>query len=119
MNTVLNSKLLTFGILAAVLIFGLAFLKHEPKLQKAKREESQIDAQLEGLRQRQNEIEAKKEYFQSESYLERQARIKLNYQKPGEKVVYVYHTAEEQHEADAPVSFLNQWQLWWYYLISR
>ena len=71
---------------------------------------------------------AKAEYLSSDAYKERQARIKLNFKKPGEKVVYVYRTdaensAQSKEGVVAGTVFDDQnkssWQRWWEYAIGR
>ena len=47
------------------------------------------------------ELEKLGDYLKSDAYMERQARLKLNYKKPDEKVVYIYQkTAETQNEEE-------------------
>ena len=78
-----------------------------------------IQGSIDQVRQAQAELERKHAYYQSEAYLEQQARIQLNYKKPGEQVVYIYRTTGHEQEVITAPATLTNLKLWWYYLIGR
>lgn len=119
---IIRSKWFTlFGIIvvgAAVVVL----LRREPALQAVNQEQQRIDEKMSDLERQQSDLEARKEYFQSTTYLELQARLKLNYKKPDENVVYVYHKTDglapavEPSPSLMPLSF---WKRMWYYLTGK
>ncbi|MBX4211518.1 MAG: septum formation initiator family protein [Candidatus Yanofskybacteria bacterium] len=63
-----------------------------------------------------------KAYFASDRYLGKEAREKLNYKDPDEKVVFVYpKTASESKKETSEKSqtFLEKFKNWWYSLGSN
>ena len=60
-------------------------------------------------------------YFQSDAYLERQARMKLNYKLPDEQVAFVYPDASASSKAELSKGNdqLPNWQKWWYYILGK
>ena len=63
---------------------------------------------------------------QPEHYLEELAKAKLNYKKPGEKVVLVYTRGEAVGQSENPTiteeviaNHRDRLELWWEYLIGR
>ena len=79
------------------------------------------------------QLDKSAEFIGSDNYLEREARQKLNYKNPDEKVVYVYGNQYNQNpdgnaQTTAPVTASvsqqtsNFWQAWqkiWGWLVSR
>ena len=118
-KNIFQSKLFTIAGLLVLVLLSLAVVEREPLTGVLNQEIKYIDNQAENLKQQQAELENKKAYLQSTAYLEQQARLKLNYKKPGEKVVYVYHTADDTAQAlplAKPRSNLRQW---WDYLMGK
>jgi len=76
------------GIL--VIVFSVIAIRSMSPYLEAKKELQITKSQQAIAEQRIGALTANKDYYQSREYLERQARIRLNYKKPGEKVVYVY-----------------------------
>lgn len=87
----LKSRWFTVLALTVLVLIVATVIKRGPALSAISQEYAQVDRQISELHQEKADLEARKEYLQSSLYLERQARIKLNYKKPGEQVVYVYH----------------------------
>jgi len=52
-------------------------------------EVTNLDNEMQQLRDHNQELQKQIEYYQSSTYKEQQARLKLGYQKPGEKVFIV------------------------------
>ena len=83
-----------------------------------------MDKKIAEAEQSASELERLKDYLQSSAYLEKQARLKLNYKKPDENVVYIY-TRENSNKTEtknagengAVESKLSQnLKLWWRYI---
>lgn len=79
--------------------FLLSIIKLQPALVSARKEIKNIGQKISEIEKARQKAKKLGEYFHSPAYLERQARIKLNYKKPDEKVVYIYTrgTAEAQN----------------------
>ena len=89
MNNIFHSKI--FTVLSFVLIVFLSFLivKNRPLVKS-------LDGDISGLEEKIGEAELKTEelesdfsFFESDAYLERQARLKLNLKKPNEFIAYI------------------------------
>ena len=62
-------------------------------------------------------------YFASDAYLERQARLKLNYKLADEQVAFVYKDtsvkfASSSQEFKTQLAEMPNWKKWWYYLLG-
>ncbi|MEK9157620.1 MAG: hypothetical protein AAB638_00340 [Patescibacteria group bacterium] len=62
-------------------------------------------------------------YFSSDAYLERQARLKLNYKLPDERVAFIYKDTStkvtpQAEEFKNSLSDMPNWKKWWYYLFG-
>jgi len=72
-----------------------------------------------------SELKELGDYFRSSAYLEREARLKLNYKKPGENVVFVYRNQSllqnpaGNGNSTKPSPTLPNWQKWLKYLLAR
>lgn len=90
-----QSKLFTVIGLTVILFFGVSLFRTWP--QKAV-----VDARLENLEGKITETEKANsdlarllDYFKSRSYLEREAKLKLNVRRPDENVVFIYKDDKE------------------------
>lgn len=111
LRTVFQSKWVTaIGIFALVLLGTIVVRRLDP-LRDAQLEVRQVQEKISEAQQLRETIKKKQEYAYSTSYLERQARLKLNYKKPGEEVVYVYR--QDSQESPQPIakprSNLREW----------
>src|SRR3989344_3030189 len=89
-KTVFQSRLVTIGAVAGIVFFGFTIAKRLPELERARSELARTEQKLLEAEAERIELETSRNSLQSESYLERQARLRLNYKKEGEEVVYVY-----------------------------
>lgn len=116
----LQSKWFMMISLTILILLGISVYKKQPMLNLVQQEEKYADEKIEELRYQKEKLEEGKTYFQSGAYIEQQARIKLNYQKPGEHVVYVYHQSPVKTEVSPSASTsLNFFQRWWYNLTHK
>lgn len=92
LKNLLQSKLVTAGLVLIIGFFLLSIIKLQPALISVRKEIKNIDQKISEIERARQEAEKLGEYRNSPAYLERQARIKLNYKKPDEKVVYIYTT---------------------------
>lgn len=92
---------------------------------------SEIQAEIDRLKAEKEKYEANNsdlsgllDYFASESYKEREMRLKLNMQKPGEKVIIISHPeeAEVRDSASKPgedTSFFSNIAKWKEYFMGK
>ena len=86
-------------IFTFVLIFGAGFLiwliaEDYPQKAEIQRQLEDIKSKTEALLKEEERQESLIGYLNSESYLEKQARLRLNLKKEGEEVVFVYRKDE-------------------------
>jgi cell division protein FtsL len=88
-------KLLSYK-LTSVLLFGLllwsGFTVWDTWSKRAltDKQVAELEKKIENLEKENKNLEQSKDYFQSDAYLERQARLKLNYRDADEKLAFVY-----------------------------
>ncbi len=120
MTSLLRSKWTTLCMLLLIGAAVVFVLNRRPQSVAVQREADRLDEKIADLQEQYDEFQDQKAYLQSEAYLEQQARLKLNYKKPDEHVVFVYHsvggTAEGEQTLAKPA---KNWQEWWSYLIGR
>ncbi|MEK7537160.1 MAG: septum formation initiator family protein [Patescibacteria group bacterium] len=86
-----------------VLIFIAGFLiwlivKDFPEKIETGKQLGDLKSKIEALKKEEERQRSLAEYLNSESYLEKQARIRLNLKKEGEEVVFIYRKNEEPVE---------------------
>lgn len=75
------------GLFCCILIYLVClFISQQVSISRLRAEESELDHQIATAAKAKTELEAQKEAADSDEYLERVAREKLGYMKPGEKV---------------------------------
>ena len=120
---ILQRKIFTIGL--AVLLVWLGYQSWQIKNQRIG-----TDSQIKELESRATDLESNNQflasssdYFSSDAYLERQARLKLNYKLPDEQVAFVYKDtgikiASVSKDFKAQLSEMPNWKKWWYYLLG-
>ena len=123
-KSVLQSR--WFTILAVIVIgfFLLLIIKLRPSLETVSQEVNNLDQKIAEAEQNLSELQKLGDYFKSVAYLEREARLKLNYKKPGESVVFVYknqhiQSPTETNNATKSSTILPNWQKWLNYLLNK
>jgi cell division protein FtsB len=116
----LSRKTVTVVLLALAGWFGYKGLKiHEQRVSTAA-EVSEMESRIADLSRNNQFLASSSAYFGSDAYLERQARLKLNYKLPDEQVAFVYKdtgTKDAAKVANGPdLKNLPNWEKWWYYL---
>lgn len=91
-----TSPLFFLGALAAgmfLVLVGVSLVQELRRRYLLEQHIQALRATITGREQRVAELKRLKEYLATDAYVERAAREKLNYQKPGEQVVIVPHGA--------------------------
>ncbi len=120
---ILQRKILTLGL--ALVLVWLGYRSWEIHAQR-----KNLDVQVGELESRAQDLERNNQflasssaYFSSDAYLERQARVKLNYKLSDEQVAFVYKDKSTK-VASSSLEFKNHlaempnWKKWWYYLLG-
>ncbi len=128
-NEILHSKWFTVIALIVAGFLVISFLKIEPALVATNKELNNLDKKIAEVKRSASELERLGDYLNSDAYFERQARLKLNYKKPDEKVVYVYQkTQDSSVEAVNNVvrpskifesKYIKNLKSWWEYLADK
>lgn len=85
----LNSKL-TLLITSGIIIYlGFVLLENISSQRKVDERLETLKEEVAALEAKSSDIEKMKDYFESQDFLEKEARRMLNYQKPGEEVYSV------------------------------
>jgi len=85
----LKSKLLIIGEITLLIFISVALGKEIIRRYQIRHQIEGLQAEIQKLEQNKVELSELIEYFNSESFNEEQARLKLGLQKPGESVVVV------------------------------
>ncbi len=80
-----------------IVLLGLGVFKILPSVVSFNRESANLKQKIDEANNSMAEAEKSKEYLQNPNYLERQARLRLNYKKPDEKVVFIYQSHYNQN----------------------
>ncbi len=97
---ILQSPLFTVLAIVVLIFFLSLIIKLYPSLVTVQREVGNLNQKIAEVEEGQLELEQLEEYFKSDNYLEKQARIKLNYKKPDENVVFVYRNEYDQEPVE-------------------
>lgn len=114
LKNILQSKWSTAVVGAIVVFFLVSILKLEGPLSTVRREIGNMNQKMSDLNKASANMEKTKTYYESDAFLERLLRLKLNYKKPDENVVFVYKSKYEQGSETASESGrdLKNWQKW-------
>src|SRR3989338_2957906 len=100
-NQHISSSKYLFAALSAVLIFLLwKFIVVSIQMINSQSHISSLKTELEGLQQKQNKLHEMEQFFKSDFFAEREARLKYGLQKKDEKAVIIKH---EKQSADTAV----------------
>lgn len=124
----LVSKLFLFSISIILIALVVNVGKESYRKYQLKKEIDSLNASIEQLQGKNHQLSNLMEYFKQESYLEKEARLKLNLKKPGEQVVILSSDLDndpsvsedvlDQPESLDPEETANHWK-WWEYFFSN
>ena len=81
-----------------------------------------LENKIEELKTSNEELAGLEEYFQSEEFLEKEARLKLNLTKPGEKLIIIKQIEEDLEEFEQEQGLakeISNIQKWWQYFFEE
>lgn len=116
----LNSKWLS--LLLIVLVGSLVFYLLGLNIRRAEFQQavSGMEQKIQEAERGKTNLEKFITYFKSPQFLEKQARVKLNYKSPDEEVVFVFRDPNPKLET-ASADWLGQapnYRKWWFYVLG-
>ncbi|OHB19836.1 MAG: hypothetical protein A3D40_01440 [Parcubacteria group bacterium RIFCSPHIGHO2_02_FULL_40_12] len=119
------NRQLIFTLVLIMAVGFLSWLVLKGFLQKVEIEKQlgDINSQIDNLKKEEERQKGLLEYLNTESYLEKQARLRLNLKKEGEEVVFIYRKEDEQNETNQEKQnknpFLSKVREWFRIIWSR
>ena len=87
---------------------------------------NKLNAEISDLNKQKKDLNQLLNYYKNESNLEKEARVRLNLKKEGEKVVIILPQATSTGESDKIISKLSSdilslpnYKQWWYYFLGK
>ena len=122
MAKILYSKSFIFFLLIVLVLAIIAFGRESYRNFGINQEIKNLEKKIEQLKASNEELIGLEEYFQSEEFLEKQARLKLNLTKPGEKVIIIKQIEEDLKELgqeEIIAKEISNIQKWWEYFFGK
>jgi cell division protein FtsB len=122
MAKILYSKSFIFFLLIVLVLAIIAFGRESYRNFGINQEIKDLERKIKQLKASNEELIGLEEYFQSEEFLEKQARLKLNLTKPGEKVIIIKQIEEDLKglgQKETIAKEISNIQKWWEYFFDR
>lgn len=97
-KTILKQLLITLLLIGLLLLLLLPLIKNWNQKRMIDQEIKDLEKQVSELENKNNNLKQVLDYMQSDDFVEREARTKLNYKKPGEEVAVI-----ESRDGSTPV----------------
>lgn len=122
--SLLQRKTLTILLAVLAVWFGHKASSLQGRRAEVARQAGDLESRVADLERNNQFLASSSAYFGSDAYLERQARLKLNYKLPDEQVAFVYKDTSEKklapaEEFKASLSSMPNWKKWWYYVLGH
>ena len=116
-----HSKLLAVGLIVLLVLVVTATAKEKKSQQKTKDNINTLEQEIAELKGQNSNLSSLIEYLRSDGFVDREAREKLNMQKPGEKVVLVSEARKNSGQVAGAVTIeeKSNWQLWKEYFFGK
>ncbi|MBL7053183.1 MAG: septum formation initiator family protein [Candidatus Portnoybacteria bacterium] len=124
---ILGSKIFLFLITLALIAITVNIGRESYRKYQLTQEINRFKIEIERLEGKNEQLANLMEYLKEESYLEKEAKLKLNLQKPGEKVVIISDILSKEVSIPEQINILvnnnseettNYWE-WWQYFFSQ
>ncbi len=126
---IISSKVFLFFITLALIAVAVNVGRESYRKYQLTQEINNLKTEIQKLEGKNEQLADLMEYLKEEPYLEKEARLKLNMKKPGERVVVISDKGEEielpqPKEENNPVNVLtnipegettNYWEWWQYF----
>jgi len=119
--SILNSKFLTPFLVVLLGWMLFATVSIEVKKNEIKKKEANIKSEIADIERNNSSLERDIKNFENPAFLEKEARLRLNYKAPDENVVFVYLDTNE-HKSSSAEEFspkhLSDYRKWWRWLLG-
>src|SRR3989344_5350396 len=122
----IKSKLFFIFLIPILLALAVGIFQEIYYRYKVKGELDKLNAEITNLSEQKNGLNSLIDYYKNESNLEREARVRLNLKKEGEKVVIILPQAtstnediEAAYKTSKNIENLPNYKQWWYYFIGK
>ena len=118
----MKSKWLAVIIIAGIGWFGLSLIKVRVQKGMVIKEVQGLEAKIQNLEEDNSNLKKFVEYVKNPWFIEKEARLKLNFKVPGEEVVFVY--PDSNLSSPPPGDFqkrlarIPNWMKWVYYILG-
>jgi cell division protein FtsB len=120
--SLLQRKILTVGLVLVLVWLGYKTWQIRGQSLGLGSQVKDLENRVADLKQNNQFLASSSAYFASDAYLERQARLKLNYKLADEQVAFVYPVASSSAvpaSASAKASLLSGWREWFANLFGQ
>ncbi len=123
MNKVLNSKIFTALVGVIALWLTLSSINLSSQKNVVEREVKNVETKIKEVQNDTDYLNKLSDYFKTPAFLEKEARLKLNYKSQGEEVVFVYKDKNAKKVSDS-ISFeellgrMSNYKKWFFYLLG-
>ncbi|MBI2674763.1 MAG: septum formation initiator family protein [Candidatus Yanofskybacteria bacterium] len=117
----INSKILTVPLLVLSVWILFSVISIEAEKGQVKKEETAIENKMAGISRDNQLLERYIENFKNPEFLEKEARLRLNYKLFGEEVVFVYRDANSQKASSSEELSEERpnYKKWWDWLTGN
>jgi cell division protein FtsB len=120
---ILYSKPSVFFLLLILIFAVIALGRESYRYFKINQEIKNLEQRIENIEKSNEELSEIREYYQSEEFLEKEARLKLNLTKPGEKLIIIKQIEEDLEERigekEVIAKEISNIQKWWNYFFGE
>ena len=115
-----TSKFFLLTAIVALAAVGYGVLKSAVRRAEIEREIQALRTEITEHQSKSQELSQLIDYLNSEEYKEREARLQLGLQKPGENVVVIPNSADTTTKSESQASNSSQanWRLWINYFLG-
>ncbi len=119
----LRSKIFFMFLIPILLALAVGIFQKLYYRYEIKGELDKLNSEIADLNKQKNDLNQLVDYYKNESNLEKEARVRLNLKKEGEKVVIILPQATSTDDNDESISGLSgvnlenlpNYKQWWYY----
>lgn len=115
-----GSKFIILIFFILLILVGLAIYREKSGQKRAVKSVSALEEEISKLESKNTELSELINYLKSDDFVEKEAREKLNMQRPGEQVVLISKNETERTEINgvSDVQEKKNWQLWLEYFFG-
>jgi len=117
-----HSKIFIFGLLIIFILVVVAAGREGYRNYKINQEIKNLQRRIEELSKTNTELSEMEKYLRSDEFLEKEARLKLNLIREGEKLVIIKKSEEEsvpEEQKTEEIKNISNIQKWWKYFFNK